>query len=331
MHPKFLDLLCCPKTGQPLSLQAVTTDSHGCVIEGSLTSVDGIVYPIKGRVPRFVDQEYYSGSFGYEWSRWPRVQFDSENEGGPMAGETTRMWERITLSEAEDLRGKYYVEFGCGPGRFLDVVRRKGGYAVGIDMSIAVEAAARNFSADSDVLIVQGDITRPPFRENVFDGGFTIGVLHHTPEPAQGLRQLVKAVKPGGWIACAVYRKGGFYDLPSVHRYRRNHLRIRKWLGNRPALYYSYFSAYVLYFLHLFLYRLKLGSIAEYLYRNWFVIVEHPNARWRVLDTFDAITPEIATNHTGDEVRTWFQAAECRDIRDSKWTTSALVARKPLG
>ena len=31
-----------------------------------------------------------------EWSRWPRVQFESENVGRPMQGHTTRMWERIT-------------------------------------------------------------------------------------------------------------------------------------------------------------------------------------------------------------------------------------------
>jgi SAM-dependent methyltransferase len=329
MHPKFLSILRCPGSGAELSLEVVKSNAIGCVMEGLLRAPDGKIYPIRRGVPRFVDGEYYSGSFGFEWSRWPRVQFDADNKKGPLAGHSTQMWEQITLATEADVRGKYIIEFGCGPGRFLDVVRQKGGIAVGIDMSVAVEAAATNFEADPDVLIVQGDITKPPFAPNVFDGGYTIGVLHHTPEPSAGLLQLVQLVKPGGWIACAVYRKGGFYDLPSVHRYRKAHLFLRRFLGNRPALLYSYLSAYALYPLHCLLYRLRLGPLAELIYRHLAVIVEHPDARWRTLDTFDAITPEIATCHTQEEIREWFAAALCEDVRESRWNATALVARKP--
>ena len=329
MHPSFLPYLQCPKTGSPLTLHADQVDPLGRVVEGYLMTQDGLRYPIHRRVPRFVDQEFYSGSFGYEWLRWPRVQFDSENENGPLAGHTTQMWERITLGEHRDLVGQTLIEFGCGPGRFLDVLRRKGGRAVGIDMSVAVEAAAQNFAHDAEVLIVQGDICNPPFATGAFDGGFTIGVLHHTPAPATGLRQLVRVVKSGGWIGCAVYRKGGFYDLPSVHRYRAFHLRVRRFAGNRFALIYSHVSASLLYPLHVILHRLRLGWLAEFLYRNCFVIVEHPDKTWRALDTFDAITPEIATVHTTEEVESWLVKAGCRDIQVSRWNATALVANKP--
>src|SRR3954452_7101798 len=107
-----------------------------------------------------------------------------------MAGHTTRMWERITGITDDGVRGRMIVEFGCGPGRFLDVVRRRGGVAVGIDLSMAVEPARENFRDDPDVLIVQGDILNPPFKKGVFDFGYSIGVLHHTPDPAKGLESL---------------------------------------------------------------------------------------------------------------------------------------------
>ena len=29
MHPKFLNVLCCPETGESLSLRAETIDRHG--------------------------------------------------------------------------------------------------------------------------------------------------------------------------------------------------------------------------------------------------------------------------------------------------------------
>src|SRR4051812_2983109 len=184
MHPKFLDLLCCPETGQPLALDAEVTRPNGMVWRGMLRTACGKSYPIVRGVPRFVSAEVYASSFGFEWSRWPRVQFESENVGRPMAGHTTKMWERITGIDTSRLAGKTIIDFGCGPGRFLDVVRRHDGRAVGIDLSNAVEAARQNFANDPDVLIVQGDLLRPPFAPGSFDGGFTIGVLHHTPDPA---------------------------------------------------------------------------------------------------------------------------------------------------
>ena len=245
MHPRFLDLLCCPATGEPLSLHAARTNRQGMVMDGTLRATGGREYPIVRGVPRFVSAEQYASSFGYEWTRWPRVQFESENRGRPMEGHTTRMWERITGTRDDDVRGKTVLDFGCGPGRFLDVVRRKGGVAVGIDLSAAVDAARKNFAADPDVLIVQGDLFQPPFRPGTFDGGFSIGVLHHTPDPGGGLSALADLVRPGGWVSCCVYPKDDFYDFPSVRRFREMHLKLRKIFGYRFAMGYSHLAAHV--------------------------------------------------------------------------------------
>ena len=298
------------------------------VWSGTLTTTGGTSYPIVRGIPRFVDQENYASSFGYEWNRWPRVQFEDENAGRPMAGHTTRMWEIITEVEG-GLEGQTIVEFGCGPGRFLDVVRRKGGRAVGIDLSQAVEAARQNFAHDPDVLIVQGDIYDPPFREGMADGGYTIGVLHHTPSPARGLRALVQTVKRGGWVACCVYPKGGFYDLKSVARARRVNHALDKVFGYRAALAYSYLSAYLL--TPLMMKGQRIGRLADLLgrvERNWLVTLNLPDARWRVLDIFDAITPAIATAHTNDEVRGWFESTQARNIRTTAWCDTSLVCIK---
>ncbi len=329
MHPAFLDCLRCPATGQPLELVAERMGAAGQVETGRLNAPGGRVYPIRGGVPRFVPQEAYSGSFGFEWQRWPRVQFEAENAGQPMAGATRAMWERITGWPDADIRGRILADFGCGPGRVLDIVRGKGARAVGLDMSLAVEAARKNFRDDPEVLIVQGDLLQPPFAPGTFAAGFSFGVLHHTPDPAAGVAALARVIAPGGRIACSVYRRGGFYDLPSVHRTRRWQRRLAARLGHGPAVAYAYASAYGLYPLHGALYKLRLGRLAEWLYRNAWVVVEFPDARWRVLDTFDAITPAIATCHAPEEVRAWLAAAGCVDIQPSQWNSTALTARIP--
>jgi SAM-dependent methyltransferase len=300
---------------------------NGSVVTGALTTASGRSYPIVRGVPRFVGCEHYAASFGYEWGRWPRVQFESENVGRPMAGHTTRMWERITGVDAGRVSGKRIVEFGCGPGRFLDVVRRKGGTAIGIDLSGAVEAARRNFADDTDVLIVRGDLLRPPFRPGVFDGGFTIGVLHHTPAPAAGMAALARSLRPDAWAACCVYPRGDFYDFPSLRRWREIHRRLKGACGYGFALAYSYFAAYVLAPLLIEARRMGFRDFTDRVERDWLVALRLKDPRWRVLDVFDAMTPDIATTHTREEVADWMRAAGIAGVRRTAWCETSAVGR----
>jgi SAM-dependent methyltransferase len=326
MHPKFLNLLCCPQTGEPLSLIAEQTRAGGMVWCGALATASGRIYPIVRGVPRFVSREMYASSFGFEWTRWPRVQFESENAGRPMDGHTTRMWEGCVGADPASVRGKTIIDFGCGPGRFLDVVRRKGGRAVGIDLSAAVDAARTNFRDDPDVLIVQGDLLKPPFRPGAFDGGFSIGVLHHTPQPESGLAALARSVRDGGWVSCCVYPKDDFYDFPSVRRLRRIHLALKPLFRYRFALAYSYFAAFVLAPLLRWAKQHGFRGIVNWVERNVLVSLWLKDVRWRLLDTFDAITPVVASTHTTGEVRGWFERAGCGAVRRTAWCPTSLAA-----
>jgi SAM-dependent methyltransferase len=328
MHPKFLEILCCPKTGAELRLKVDEVFADGSIKSGSLATLDGqYVYPIIKGIPRFVGRENYTNSFGYEWKKWSRVQFESENAGGPMAGHTERMFDAVTGFSPHQMKGKLVVEFGCGPGRFLDIVRRRGGIAVGIDMSIAVEPARENFAGDKDVLIVQGDVFEPPFKRGTFDLGYSIGVLHHTPDPARGLKSLARVVRKDGSIACCVYPKDQFYDYPSVAMYRKIHNSVKSIAGNKLALGYSYFSAHVLYHCFNAMRRIpKVRGTVPLMERYVFVNLDIPDARWRVLDVFDAITPFYASTHTPEDVCEWFERANCHKLIQRPWGTTAFVA-----
>jgi SAM-dependent methyltransferase len=59
------------------------------------------------------------------------------------------------------------------------------------------------------VHVLQGDLLRPPFSTAAEGAGFdlvySIGVLHHLPDPREGFRSLVRYVRPGGTIAVWVY------------------------------------------------------------------------------------------------------------------------------
>ena len=80
---------------------------------------------------------------------------------------------------------------------------------VALDLSDAVETAQRNLRAFDNVHVVQGDLLRPPLRTAADGGGFdliySIGVLHHLPDPVRGLPRAARYLRPGGTIAVWVY------------------------------------------------------------------------------------------------------------------------------
>ena len=78
---------------------------------------------------------------------------------------------------------------------------RHGARVVGVDLSSAVEKAKALCEGYPAVSIVQADLTRLPLAEGVFDLAFSIGVLHHGPDPRGAFREVARRVKPGGRLA----------------------------------------------------------------------------------------------------------------------------------
>jgi SAM-dependent methyltransferase len=321
MHSSFLHYLCDPQTGEPLTLH-VQSGTGDVVHEGRLASPSN-TYPIVRGIPRFHGYDSrndYTQSFGYQWTKWSRVQFESQNLGKPMQGHTLDMWQRITSISCE-LAGKVVADFGCGPGRFIEIVRMKQGKVIGLDLSLAVEAAADNFRGDPDVLICQADILKPPIKAGSLDGAFSIGVLHHTPDPRQGFDKMVQAVRAGGWVALSVYGKGTYYDFPTVRMYRGLFRILWPLFRHYPALLYSYFAGYVLR-------PLVPVPVLGKLVRLFFPVVGLPDVNWSILDTFDSVTPTYQSAHESFEVFQWFKESRLVKIEPSNWGFTAYHGMK---
>jgi uncharacterized protein YbaR (Trm112 family) len=65
MFLRILPLLCDPETGDPLTIKIAEQDGED-VVEGALVSPSGRSYPIRNRIPRFVEPEIFESvkSFG---------------------------------------------------------------------------------------------------------------------------------------------------------------------------------------------------------------------------------------------------------------------------
>lgn len=313
MHLSFLEYLRDPITGEELSIR-INQQKGEDVIEGDLISCSNS-YPIIRGIPRFSgysDEDNCTSNFSYQWNKWSQTQFESKNVGRPMEGHTNNMWRMITGLKDHEIEGSLIGDFGCGSGRFIEIARMKKGRVIGIDLSDAVESAREFFQDDSEVLICQGDILHPPLAEKCLDIAFSIGVLHHTPDPEQGFREIVRRVRAGGKIAISVYGKGGHYDFSMVRWYRKLFNVLWHMFGHRPPLFYSWFTTYILAPFD------KIPVIRGITYRI-FPHIRLADPKWSYLDTFDSITTSYQSGHDFDEVYQWFIHGNVGDIQKSEW------------
>jgi SAM-dependent methyltransferase len=107
---------------------------------------------------------------------------------------------------------KKVLDAGCGQGTLLNFLPPLGAKMFGLDMSRQslhqAAAGARELGFSELVHLSQGDGEFLPFHPSSFDAVICFGVLHHTRNTAQGVKELWRVLKPGGLAIVMLYRKG---------------------------------------------------------------------------------------------------------------------------
>lgn len=218
MKPRLVEFLACPACRAPLALRASDTDGAE-VIEGELSCEGcGVRYPVVRGVPRLLppkvsaEQERTAAAFGYEWTRYVELHPEYEEQ----------FLDWLSPVGPGFFEGKVVLDAGCGIGRHMYYSARYGSAeVVGLDLSDAVETAFRNVGRLPNAHVLQGDILNPPFRSHRASGGdfdfiYSIGVLHHLPDPKAGFESLLRFLKPGADISAWVY---GHENNAIVHNF----------------------------------------------------------------------------------------------------------------
>jgi ubiquinone/menaquinone biosynthesis C-methylase UbiE len=98
-----------------------------------------------------------------------------------------------------------------------------GGHPIGLDISFLYSAV---YQASGETAIT-GSATELPFTDNIFDSVWTIGVLHHLPDPEARLMilEMHRVCRPGGYIAvfdavlpCSPWRRPLAYLVRKLDR-----------------------------------------------------------------------------------------------------------------
>jgi SAM-dependent methyltransferase len=115
----------------------------------------------------------------------------------------------VDLIETLDSR-TLVLDVGCGPGRVLGFLAKRGIRCIGTDRSsVSLELAVKRYGCPGAV----GDNLCLPFADRVADVVISDGVIHHTDDPCAAFKENLRILKPGGRMYLGVYKSSGRYPL----------------------------------------------------------------------------------------------------------------------
>jgi ubiquinone/menaquinone biosynthesis C-methylase UbiE len=111
--------------------------------------------------------------------------------------------------------GKRVLEIGVGLGTDFVRFARAGAQVTGVDLTPrSIELVQRRLELeglDGEVLVADGE--RLPFPDGSFDHVYSWGVLHHTPDTEQAVREAMRVTRPGGTLCVMLYGRRSWAAL----------------------------------------------------------------------------------------------------------------------
>jgi SAM-dependent methyltransferase len=114
----------------------------------------------------------------------------------------------------EDYVGKDILDAGCGTGEYSCWFASRGARVTGIDLSDGSLKEAKEYAEAAGLKSVRFEkrsVLQTGFPDASFDFVYCTGVLHHTPAPFDGLKELCRVLRPDGKVLVSLYNSFGFF------------------------------------------------------------------------------------------------------------------------
>ena len=138
------------------------------------------------------------------------IRFDDGAAYERMMGVWSQLVGQVFLDWLSPATGQRWIDVGCGNGAFTEqlIQRCAPAEAQGIDPSEAQLAFARTRPGAAGAVFLRGDAMALPFEDDRFDVAVMALVIHFVPDPAKGIGELTRVVRPGGLVAAYVWDGG---------------------------------------------------------------------------------------------------------------------------
>lgn len=326
MLTRLLELLVCPACKQEFSLKTHLAKGQN-IISGLLICPCGKEYRITNSIPRILPnspqadyavkskdsfeymQSWTKKSFGYQWSIFKNMSEKFEDN----------FLSYIYPMQKTAFKGKLGLDAGCGFGRHIFYAARFGAEMVGIDLSSAIDSTYENTKHLPNIHLVQCDIYNLPFRKESFDFVYSIGVLHHLPNPEAGFKNLSYLLKKNASILVWVYSSTRRFTNFLIEVLRK----ITRILPLRLILFLSFIMACLDWGFFILPYKLLVKLRIPQRFINLIVFArirlyaQYPfEVSWA--DWFDRLSPPIRFYYNEQELRKWFENMKMGKIKVSQ-------------
>lgn len=146
-----------------------------------------------------IDESVVNG-FGKEWDQFDQSELSREELNEIFDSYFSIFpWDNLP----ENAIG---FDLGCGSGRWASFVAPRVGLLHCIDPSaLALAVARRTLENDSNCRFHLAGAENIPLPCESADFGYSLGVLHHTPDPSTGLKSCTSKLKPGAPFLVYLY------------------------------------------------------------------------------------------------------------------------------
>jgi len=315
MKQRLLKYLICPQCTGEIRLSHIAREENGEIMEGKLICAScSHEVPISRGIPRFATLEHAGNEkaatarqFGWQWQHF--------TQGDELYSDQFLGW--IAPVRPEFFRDKVVLEGGCGKGRHTQLAAHWGARdVIGVDLSDAVETAFAATREIENAHVIQADIYNLPFAR-IFDYAFSVGVLHHLPDPPGGFKSFAAKVKEGGHLSAWVYgAENNEWITRWIDPLRKG---VTSRITPRALLQLSKLPAALLYLTTKLIYRplnrFAKGAIAQHLFYN-----DYLNAiasfGWGEQHTivFDHLVAPTSFYISREEFEEWWRQIGARDV-----------------
>jgi len=148
-----------------------------------------------------------------------QIRFNDGAAYERMMGTWSRLAGAIFIDWLAPPSGLKWIDVGCGNGAFSELLVERCAPAEvqGVDPSEAQLAFARTRPAARLAKFDRGDAMALPVSDNAFDAATMALVIFFVPEPAKGVAEMVRVVRPSGMVAAYAWDiLGGGFPLEPI-------------------------------------------------------------------------------------------------------------------